>query len=139
VARRHGLRNAVEEIPADLKEKAQQYRDRLIEALADHDDDFAAKFLDGKEMTKEEIKRVLRKATISGKFFPMLCGTSFKHKGVQPMLDAVCDYLAVSPVDVAAKKGHAPNSETESPANPKTTRPSPPWPSKSRATRTSAK
>ncbi|MBK8422967.1 MAG: elongation factor G [Elusimicrobia bacterium] len=107
-----GSDHAVEEIPADLKERAQQYRDQLIEALADHDDDFAAKFLDGKEFSKDEIKRVLRKATISGKFFPMLCGTSFKHKGVQPMLDAVCDYLP-SPVDLAAKKGHAPNNETE--------------------------
>ena len=73
------------EIPADLKEKAKAYREHLIESLADFDDEFATKFLEGKEISKEEIKRVLRKATITGKFFPMLCGSSFKNKGVQPM------------------------------------------------------
>jgi elongation factor G len=90
----------------------------LIEALADHDDAFAANFLDGKEITKEEIKRVLRKATISGKFFPMMCGSSFKNKGVQPMLDAVCDYLP-SPLDVKPTIGHEPNSEKELVREPK--------------------
>lgn len=113
-----GAKFEITEIPADLKEKAAEYRDILIEALADHDDAFAANFLDGKEITKEEIKRVLRKATISGKFFPMMCGSSFKNKGVQPMLDAVCDYLP-SPLDVKPTIGHEPNSEKELVREPK--------------------
>lgn len=113
-----GAKFEITEIPADLKEKAAEYRDILIEALADHDDTFAANFLDGKEITKEEIKRVLRKATISGKFFPMMCGSSFKNKGVQPMLDAVCDYLP-SPLDVKPTIGHEPNSEKELVREPK--------------------
>ncbi|HMU74441.1 MAG TPA: elongation factor G [Elusimicrobiota bacterium] len=100
------------EIPADLKEKAKAYREHLIESLADFDDEFATKFLEGKEISKEEIKRVLRKATITGKFFPMLCGSSFKNKGVQPMLDAVCDYLP-APTDLPAKVGHEPGTEKE--------------------------
>jgi elongation factor G len=102
----------VVEIPVDLKEKAAQYREKMIEALADHDDVLAAQFLDGKEVTNAEIKRVLRKATISGKFFPMMCGTSFKNKGVQPMLEAVCDYLP-SPLDVPPTKGHEVGGEGE--------------------------
>ncbi|MBK8574415.1 MAG: elongation factor G [Elusimicrobia bacterium] len=113
-----GAKFEITEIPADLKEKAAEYRDVLIEALADHDDAFAANFLDGKVITKEEIKRVLRKATISGKFFPMMCGSSFKNKGVQPMLDAVCDYLP-SPLDVKPTIGHEPNSEKELVREPK--------------------
>jgi elongation factor G len=104
-----GAKFDITEIPADLKEKAVQFREGLIEALADHDDVFAAAFLDGKEISKEEIKRVLRKATMTGKFFPMMCGSSFKNKGVQPMLDAVCDYLP-SPLDVRPTIGHEPNS-----------------------------
>ena len=113
-----GAKFDVTDIPADLKEKAAQYRDGLIEALADHDDVLASNFLDGKEITKDEIKRVLRKATISGKFFPMMCGSSFKNKGVQPMLDAVCDYLP-SPLDVKPTVGHEPNGEKELVREPK--------------------
>jgi elongation factor G len=107
-----GATFAIVEIPADLKEKAATYREGLIEALADYDDAFAANFLDGKEITKEEIKRVLRKATMTGKFFPMMCGSSFKNKGVQPMLDAVCDYLP-SPLDVKPTVGHEPQGDAE--------------------------
>jgi elongation factor G len=113
-----GAKFEITEIPADLKEKAAEFREGLIEALADHDDVFAANFLDGKEISKEEIKRVLRKATMTGKFFPMMCGSSFKNKGVQPMLDAVCDYLP-SPLDVKPTIGHEPNSETELVREPK--------------------
>ncbi|MBL0059112.1 MAG: elongation factor G [Elusimicrobia bacterium] len=113
-----GAKFEITEIPADLKEKAVQFREGLIEALADHDDVFAAAFLDGKEISKEEIKRVLRKATMTGKFFPMMCGSSFKNKGVQPMLDAVCDYLP-SPLDVRPTIGHEPNSEKELVREPK--------------------
>lgn len=99
-----GATFSVVDIPADLKEKAAKFREGMVEALADHDDTLAAQFLEGKAVSKEEIKRVLRKATISGKFFPMMCGSSFKNKGVQPMLDAVCDYLP-SPLDVPPTKG----------------------------------
>ncbi|MBP9127325.1 MAG: elongation factor G, partial [Elusimicrobia bacterium] len=102
----------VVEIPADLKERAAEYREKMIEALADHDDTLAAAFLEGKPVSKEEIKRVLRKATMTGVFFPMMCGSSFKNKGVQPMLDAVCDYLP-SPVDVLPTKGHEVGGEGE--------------------------
>jgi len=107
-----GAKFDITEIPEDLVEKAKQYREKLIEALADHDDELANKYLEGKEITKDEIKKTIRKATMTGKFFPMMCGTSFKNKGVQPMLDAVCDYLP-SPVDVAATKGHEPRTEKE--------------------------
>ncbi len=105
-----GAKFDIVEIPADLKDKAKEFHEKMIEALADHDDDFAAKYLEGKEITKADIKRVMRKATIGGKFFPMMCGSSFKNKGVQPMLDAVNAYLP-SPLDVPPLKGHDPKSE----------------------------
>jgi elongation factor G len=101
-----------QEIPADLLPKAKEYREQLIEALADFDDELAGKFLEGKEVSKEEIKKVMRKATVSGKFFPMMCGSSFKNKGVQPMLDAVCDYLP-SPAELPPVKGLEPKTEKE--------------------------
>ncbi len=107
-----GAKFEVKEIPEDLKDKAKEYREKMIEALADHDDDFAHKFLEGQEITKADIKKTMRKATISGKFYPMMCGTAFKNKGVQPMLDAVCDYLP-SPLDVPATKGFEPRTENE--------------------------
>jgi len=102
----------VQEIPGDLLDLAKKHREELIEALADHDDEFASKFLDGKDISIADIRRVIRKATISGSFFPMMCGSSFKNKGVQCMLDAVCDYLP-SPLDVAATRGHEPGTENE--------------------------
>ncbi|PKM96970.1 MAG: elongation factor G [Elusimicrobia bacterium HGW-Elusimicrobia-3] len=93
------------EIPADLKEEAQQYRENFIEKLADVDDKIAEKFLAGEtNYTIEELKAAIRRATIACKFFPVLCGSSYKNKGVQPMLDAVIDYLP-SPLDVPAIKG----------------------------------
>lgn len=98
------------EIPSDLKDKAVEYREKLVEALADFDDELAAKFLEGKDVTRDEIKRVLRKATVSGKFFPMMLGTAFKNKGVQPLLNAVCDYLP-SPIDVVSIDGYEPKTE----------------------------
>lgn len=100
------------EIPQDLKEKAKRYHDKLIESLSDFDDVVAEKFLNGGEVSENEIKTALRKATISGKFFPMLCGSSFKNKGVQPLLDAVCDYLP-SPMDVPPIKGINPENDKE--------------------------
>jgi elongation factor G len=100
------------DIPADLVERAKEYREKMVEALADQDDELAAKYLEGKEVSKEEIKKILRKATMTGKFYPMMCGSSFKNKGVQPMLDAVCDYLP-SPLDVPPTKGYHPKTEEE--------------------------
>jgi elongation factor G len=95
-------------IPAELEGRARQHREAMIEALADHDDGLARKFLDGADISAEEIKTALRKATINGGFFPMLCGSSFKNKAVQPLLDAVCDYLP-SPADLPAIPGRDPD------------------------------
>jgi elongation factor G len=107
-----GAKFDIVEIPEDLKEKAQDYHNKLVEALADHDDELASKYLEGKPVTMDEIKKVMRKAVIGGSFFPMMCGSSFKNKGVQPMLDAVCDYLP-SPLDVPSTKGTEPHTEKE--------------------------
>ncbi|WP_036964588.1 elongation factor G [Promicromonospora kroppenstedtii] len=95
----------VEEIPADLVEKAQQYRAELIEAVAEADDELLEKFLGGEELSVAEIKSGIRKLVITSSAFPVLCGSAFKNKGVQPMLDAVIDYLP-SPLDVPAVQGH---------------------------------
>jgi elongation factor G len=93
-----------EEIPADLADQAKEYREKMIEAVVELDDDALAGFLDGKEPDEATIKRLLRKAVISGAFYPVLCGSAFKNKGVQPLLDAVVDYLP-SPLDVPAIAG----------------------------------
>ncbi|GAA1715337.1 elongation factor G [Isoptericola hypogeus] len=95
----------VEEIPADLLEKAEQYRAELVEAVAETDDDLLEKFLGGEELTIAEIKGGIRKLVVSSQAFPVLCGSAFKNKGVQPMLDAVIDYLP-TPLDVPAVQGH---------------------------------
>ncbi|MGW2091731.1 elongation factor G [Promicromonospora sukumoe] len=95
----------VEEIPADMVEKAEQYRAQLIEAVAEADDELLEKFLGGEELTIPEIKGGIRKLVITSAAFPVLCGSAFKNKGVQPMLDAVIDYLP-SPLDVPAVEGH---------------------------------
>ncbi len=92
------------EIPADLLAQAREYRSALEEAVADADDALMAKYLDGRPLTNAEVKRGIRKGTISMKFFPVICGTAFKNKGVQQILDAVVDYLP-SPTDVPAVKG----------------------------------
>jgi elongation factor G len=96
----------VEEIPADLVEKTEQYRAELIEAVAETDDALLEKFLGGEELTVAEIKAGIRKLTISSEAFPVLCGSAFKNKGVQPMLDAVIDYLP-TPLDVPSVEGHS--------------------------------
>lgn len=98
----------IEEIPADLLEKAEEYRSRLVEAVAEADEELLEKYLGGEELTEDEIKRGIRTLTIAGEAYPVLCGSAFKNKGVQPMLDAVIDYLP-SPVDVPAVEGHAMN------------------------------
>ncbi|HJK87021.1 MAG TPA: elongation factor G [Candidatus Megaira endosymbiont of Nemacystus decipiens] len=89
------------EIPSELKSKADEYRLSMLETAVEMDDALFEKYLSGEEITEQEIKRCIRKGTISGKFVPVLCGTAFKNKGVQPLLDAVVDYLP-SPVDVPA-------------------------------------
>jgi elongation factor G len=92
------------EIPADLADQAKEYREKLVEAAVELDDDAMTAYLEGKEPDVATLKRLIRKATIGGKFFPVFCGSAFKNKGVQPLLDAVVDYLP-SPVDVPAVKG----------------------------------
>ncbi len=94
------------EIPADLAEKAQQYRDQMIEAVSETDDALFEKFVNGEAISNEEIAAGIRKATIAQKIFPVICGSSFKNKGVQNMLDAVCAYLP-SPLDIPPVKGQA--------------------------------
>jgi elongation factor G len=102
---------AIEEIPADLAAKAAEYREKLIETLADVDDAIMEKYLEGEEISKAEIKAAIRRATIASKANPVLCGSAFKNKGVQPMLDAVIDYLP-SPLDLPAIEGTATDGET---------------------------
>jgi elongation factor G len=92
------------EIPADLAEQAKEYREKLVEAAVELDDDVMAAYLEGKEPDVATLKRLIRKATIASTFFPVFCGSAFKNKGVQPLLDAVVDYLP-SPVDVPPMKG----------------------------------
>ena len=94
-----------EEIPADLVEKAQQYRAQLIEDVAESSEELLEKYLGGEEVTIPEIKTAIRALTVAGEAFPVLCGSAFKNKGVQPMLDAVIDYLP-SPLDVPAIDAH---------------------------------
>ena len=105
--------NLVEkEIPAELQDQAEEYREKLIEAVAEFDEDFMEKYLGGEEITVDELKAAIRKATLSVEFFPVVCGSAFKYKGVQPMLDAVVDYLP-SPLDVPALKGIDPSTDEE--------------------------
>ena len=101
-----------EEIPADMLEDAQLYREQLIEALADIDDAIMEKFMEGEEPTVEEMKAAIRKGTIECKFFAVLCGTSYRNKGVQPMLDAVIEYMP-SPLDIPPVKGFDPQTDEE--------------------------
>jgi len=94
----------VVEIPADLKEKAERYREKMIEAAVEMDETALENYLEGKMPTNDEIRALIRKGTIAVKFYPMFCGSAFKNKGVQPLLDAVVEYLP-SPIDVPAIKG----------------------------------
>ena len=101
-----------EDIPAEYLEQAQEYREKLVEAVAETDEDLMMKYLEGEEITNEELKAAIRKATINVEFFPVLCGSAFKNKGVQLMLDAVIDYLP-SPLDIPAIKGVNPDTDEE--------------------------
>ncbi|NKY38419.1 elongation factor G [Cellulomonas septica] len=100
-----GEKYEIEDIPADLQEKAEQYRAELLESVAETDDELLEKFLGGEELTVAEIKAGIRKLTVASEAYPVLCGSAFKNKGVQPMLDAVIDYLP-TPLDVPAVQGH---------------------------------
>ncbi|PLZ76088.1 elongation factor G, partial [Fischerella thermalis] len=100
-----------EDVPADMQELVEEYRTKLIEAVAETDDDLMTKYFEGEELTEEEIRTALRKGTIAGTIVPMLCGSAFKNKGVQLLLDAVVDYLPAPP-DVPAIQGTLPNGET---------------------------
>ena len=102
----------VKEIPADYQNQAEEYREKLIEAVAEFDEEFMEKYLGGEEITIDELKAAIRKATLSVEFFPVVCGSAFKYKGVQPMLDAVVEYLP-SPLDVPAIKGINPDTDEE--------------------------
>lgn len=99
-----GARYHEEEIPPEMIPLAEEYREKLLESIADFDEAFMEKYLEGDGVTEDEIKRVIRKATLEMKMVPVLCGAAFKNKGVQPLLDAVVDYLP-SPLDIPAVKG----------------------------------
>jgi elongation factor G len=107
-----GAKYKIEEIPADLMSKAKEYREKMLEAVAEFDDQVMEKYLNGQTLTEEEIRRVIRTAAISLKVTPVLCGSAFKNKGVQQLLDGVVDFLP-SPLDVPPVKGIDPNSGKE--------------------------
>ncbi len=102
-----------EEIPAEFREQADAYRERLVEAAAESDDDLLHKYLEGEALTREEVISGLRKGTINNQIVPVTCGSAFKNKGVQPMLDAVVHFLP-SPVDVPDVMGHTPDGDEDS-------------------------
>ncbi|MBI3434300.1 MAG: elongation factor G [Proteobacteria bacterium] len=110
------------EIPADLVEVAREYREKLVEAAVELDDVAMAAYLDGREPDEATLKRLIRKAVVTGAFYPVLCGSAFKNKGVQPLLDAVVDYLP-SPVDVSGIKGINPHNGEEIVRNPSDSEP----------------
>ena len=107
-----GINVSVEDIPDDMKEIAQKYHDELIEHVAEQDDALLEKFFEGEELTLEEIKSCIRKATIANTMVPVVCGTSYRNKGVQLLLDAVIDYMP-APTDIEAIKGINPKTEEE--------------------------
>jgi len=100
------------EIPEEYQDLADEYREKLVEAVAELDEDLMEKYLGGEEITTDELKAAIRKGTVNVEFYPVICGSAFKNKGVQKMLDAVIDYLP-SPLDVPAIKGTVPNSDEE--------------------------
>jgi len=102
----------VEDIPADMAEKAEEYRQSLIECVAEQDDELMEKYFAGEEISIDEIKKCIRKATIDNKMVPVVCGTSYKNKGVQKLLDAIIDYMP-SPLDIPAIKGVNPDTDEE--------------------------
>ena len=107
-----GAKYEVQEIPADLQDKAEEYRNTLVERVAESNDELMEKYLEEGELSLEDLRAGIRALTISGEVNPVLCGSAFKNRGVQPMLDAVITYLP-APVDVPAMQGHAPGNEEE--------------------------
>ena len=107
-----GVDIRVEDIPEDMKEKAQEYHDAMIEAIAENDEALMEKYLDGQELTKAEIKAALRKETIANTVVPVTCGTSYRNKGVQKLLDAIVDYMP-APTDIEDIKGVNPRTGEE--------------------------
>ncbi|ALG85730.1 elongation factor G [Gordonia phthalatica] len=107
-----GAEPTIEEIPADLADKAAEYREKLLETVAESDEALMEKYFAGEELSIEEIKGAIRKLTINSEIYPVLCGSAFKNKGVQPMLDAVIDYLP-NPLDIGEIQGHVVDNEEE--------------------------
>ncbi len=107
-----GAEYDIEEIPANLVDEAQEWRDKMLECAANYDDDLMEKYLEGQEISEEQIVAAIRKGTVSMELTPMVCGSSYKNKGVQPLLDCVCAFLP-SPLDTEAIKGINPENETE--------------------------
>nr|WP_246875134.1 elongation factor G [Corynebacterium sp. Marseille-P3884] len=101
-----GTEATVEEIPADLQEKAEEYREKLLETVAESDEELMEKYFGGEELTMEEIKGAIRKMTVNSEVYPVYCGTAYRNKGVQPLLDAVVDFLP-NPLDVGEVNGTA--------------------------------
>jgi len=112
----------VEEIPADLVETAKEYREKIVEAVAETDDELMELYVAGEELTVEQIKHGIREITIASSAYPVLCGSAFKNKGVQPMLDAVIDYLP-APLEVPPVEGLLPDGETPASRKPSTDEP----------------
>src|SRR5829696_458508 len=107
-----GAKYDIEEIPADLRADAESFREKMVESIAESHDELLEKYLAGEQLEIAELKAALRDATIHQKITPVICGTAFKNKGVQPLLDAVVDYLP-SPMDIPAIKGFNPDKGTE--------------------------
>ena len=102
----------IQEIPADLQEKAEEYREKLLEAVAESDEELMEKYFGGEELTKEEIKAAIRKMTVNSEIYPVFCGTAYRNKGVEPLLDAVVDYLP-SPLDIGEVHGTSVDGDDE--------------------------
>ena len=100
-----GAEATIEEIPADLADKAAEYREKLLETVAESDEELMEKYFGGEELTEVEIKTAIRKMTVASEIYPVLCGSAYKNKGIQPLLDAVIDYLP-SPLDIGEVHGH---------------------------------
>jgi len=105
-----GAEPTIEEIPADLQEKAEEYREKLLETVAESDEELMEKYFGGEELTVEEIKGAIRKMTVNSEIYPVYCGTAYRNKGVQPLLDAIVDFLP-NPLDVGEVKGVAMDSD----------------------------
>ncbi len=117
-----GAKYEITDIPSDLIDKAKEYREKMIEILAEFNEDVMIKYIESAEITEEELLRAIRKSTLSFEVVPVLCGSSFKNKGIQPMLDAIIDFLP-SPIDLPPVKGINPNNNLEEARLPKENQP----------------